>query len=177
MAISNENRLGIIFTVAFTGFMLVLNIVLSNESLSKDIIPISAGSAVILSIVSYQSYKNKSKKKIQILSHSSYLFFFCLGILLGVGIRYGLGIQDTLDFQNISPDEFFYIFSLALGGLSGFLFFTGMTMAVSVLNIPYIKEKIPGDSVWIPLIGGVTIGFGIMVFLDFSINGIPKICC
>lgn len=174
----NPNRFGIFFTVSFVALMLVLINLLSNDFLSNDLIPILLLSASFLAITGYRSYQPiKSKKKIQILTTRTYLIFLVLGIFLGLVIRYAFNIPSDVDFENIEPESIFYLITLAIGGLAGVLFFLAMGMAISILNIPYIKSKLHGETVWTPFISGGTFGFSVMIFLDLYFKGIPKICC
>ena len=170
------DRIGIIFTICFVDFMLVIIRLLSTNALTDNGILIIIISGIVLSIFGYISYrKNSSPKKPFILSDRNYILFFVLGVILGLFIRIGIGIAYSIDYKNTEPVSFYYGIPLALGGYAGLLFFTIMTMVVSVVNIPYIRRRIQGDSRWVPFVGGVALGFGIMAIFQLLMSGIPKL--
>jgi len=172
----NFERFGIVFTISFVGYMLIA-IILLRDSISDDSdIAILIISGLVLSIVAYTSQKKNPRKKL-VITNRSYHIFFILGIPTGLGILIALNFAYGVDYQNTSPFNLTSGILLAVGGYAGSLFFTLMAMAVSVLNTRYIRTKISGieNTRWVPFIGGVTVGFGIMTVTNFIINGIPSL--
>jgi len=93
--------------------------------------------------------------------------------MLSIALDYGF----YLDYGNSNPEEIMLGIPLALGGYAGYLFFTIMAMVVSILTIPYIKDKLTNlnNRAHIPYIGGATVGFGINLVYKIMIYGIPQI--
>jgi len=172
----NVERLGIIFTVAFVSFMLVIIQLLLSKFSTNERILASVITALVISIMAFISYRKKLPTTHPLkLTNRCYLLYFISGAVLGLFISIGIEIAYGIDYQNAEPVSFYYGIPLALGGYAGFYFFTIMAMAVSIIHIPYIKSKIPGDSVLVPCIRGATFGFGIVILSQLFLYGIPKL--
>jgi len=96
-----------------------------------------------------------------------------LGSIVGMLIISGINSTDDFNSQNSSFTDFFVNLFVSVGSKAGFLFFSIMAMTVSILYIPYIKNQITGHDKtrWIPFVGGVTVGFGIMAIIDVALHG------
>ena len=78
--------------------------------------------------------------------------------------------------EKVDTINFAYVIPVAIAGHAALAFFTLMAMAVSIIRIPIIKKRIKriNHTRWIPFVGGVTVGFGIIIAYNFFVNGVPS---
>lgn len=172
----NFNKFGIILTVVLVGYMLIILILLSDQISSDSDIPTLVISGLVLILFSYTSQRKKTTKK-WVMTDVTYIIFFVLGVFCGIGILLGIDSAYGIDYQNATVDDFTYGIPVAIGGQAALAFFTLMAMAVSIIRIPKIERKLKRvtSTRWIPFVGGVTVGFGIIYAYNFFVYGIPPI--
>ena len=110
--------------------------------------------------------KMSTRKQITVLS---------LSVVLGVGIRLMVDYPYTINWHNASFMDFLIGFTSALYGYTGFYLFTMLSMAISIFSLIPIFASYLQSSYYLPVVRGVTIGFGIMLLYQFFTHGIPKI--
>lgn len=172
----NFNKFGIVSTVVIVGLMLIILILLSDQSFNdSDIITLFI-SGFVLILFAYTSQRKKTTKH-WFMTDMTYIIFFVLGIFCGLGILLGIDSAYRIDYQNATADDFTYGIPVAIGGHAALAFFTLMAMAVSIIRIPRIERKIKrvNNTRWLPFVGGVTVGFGIINAYNFFVNGIPSL--
>lgn len=175
MTINSQDRFGIIFTIALVGFIFIIIQLLQSTFQTSESIIIILVCGIILSIAGFFSYKKKTSRQTSAITNRSYMLFFIVGIGIGLLIRVGLDVAYGINYQKAEPVSIYYGLSLVFGGYVGFYFFTAMSMVVSIVQIPFIRAHLHGDSGWFPCIAGVAVGLGIMAFAELFLNGLPKL--
>ncbi len=107
----------------------------------------------------------------------TYIIFFVLGVFCGLGILLGIDSAYGIDYQKADAVDFTYGIPVAIGGHAALAFFTLMAMTVSIIRISRVERKLKraNNTKWIPFVGGVTVGFGIINARNFFVNGIPPL--
>ncbi len=164
--------------MTFVGYIIFVLYMLSQDT--NKVEPTILLASTIFLIVSsiFILFSNKKKKKSpQPLSHTAYLIIFTIGIGTGFFVSISMDYGYSLDFEKDGSEEIMLKIPLALGGYAGYLFFTFMAMAVSILYIPHINERLTNHNATahIPYVGGATVGIGINLAHKISIHGIPTI--
>lgn len=119
------------------------------------------------------------------LKPTKFLIVFVIGIAAGIIIEYAIDYPYGLDCKKNIPGEYVAgIMSLISGNMVFFMFLI-LSMFVSIILtvIPYLKSKYPdlklgsriNETSTIPLIRGVTVGFGIMIIYHLYTKGLPKL--
>jgi len=168
----NLNKFAIIFTICFVGYMNIVIVLLSDGYSYDSDIQVLIISGITLVVFAYASNKKNPRTEHEI-SPRNYLFFLILGAIVGVLIISGINSTNDFNSKNVTFDKFLVNLFVNIGSKAGFLFFSIMAMVVSILYVPYIKKRLTGYEKirWIPFIGGVTIGFGIMAIVDVALHG------
>jgi UDP-N-acetylmuramyl pentapeptide phosphotransferase/UDP-N-acetylglucosamine-1-phosphate transferase len=173
----NPNYFGIIFTVIFIGFILVVTVLLNNNSLDDNKISILIITAAVFIAMGISSYRKKIPRTVKyVLTTRKYVPIFVFGISVGFGSQWGLNTAYDLNYIENDLHLLVYGILLVTLGYSGLLFFTIMAILVSVMRIPYVKDRIEkkyGETLVTPFIEGAALGLGIHAILEFVTNGIP----
>lgn len=169
----NLDKFAILFTICFVGYMNIVIILLSDNYAHESDIPVLIISGLVLFVFAY-AFNKKNPRIKQKISPRNYLFFLILGAIVGVLIISGINSTKDFDSQNAPFTDFLVKLFVSIGSKAGLLFFSIMAMSVSILYVPYIKDHIIGydKTRWIPFVGGVTVGFGIMAIIDFALHGL-----
>ncbi len=175
MTINKQDKFGIIFTICLVGFIIVIIQMLSSTVPNSERIIIIVICGGVLSIAAFFSYRKKPSNHTFVLTNTSYMIFFIIGIVLGLLVRASIDAAYGIDYQKAEPTSIYYGISLIFGGYYGFYFFNAMSMVVSLIRIPFIRTRLRGDTRWIPSVEGVTFGFAVMTFYELFSKGIPKL--
>jgi hypothetical protein len=147
------------------------------ESLAVAMVVITYVTVFGLKTIDHQKQSSKLKStnsEIKKMTTRKLLAILLPSILLGIVIRMAVDYPYTINWQTASTADFLLGFTSALYGYTGFYLFTILSMAVAILSsIPPIATRLHGPS--IPVIRGVTIGFGIMILYQLFTHGIPRI--
>ena len=172
MSLNPIDKLAIIFTITFVDFMIIIVFLLSSEIPINDRLPIVGICGGFLAYLTWSAYRKKPSIKQIKISNSKYLAIFFGGVFLGLFNTIGTDFAYSIDYQNAEPNSFYIGIPLAVGGFGVFLFFTVMSMVILVTQMPFVRNRIKGESGWVPFVAGIVIGFGIMTFYEIISNGL-----
>ncbi|MGI0027033.1 MAG: hypothetical protein ACREAD_04250 [Nitrosopumilaceae archaeon] len=119
------------------------------------------------------------------LQETKFLIVFILSIVAGIGIEDAIDYAYGIDWKNATPVDFYIGITSLFSGYMIFFLFLVLSMFLSLILtvIPYFASKFPNskyvpkikNTSVIPIIRGVTFGFGIMIIYHLFTKGIPKL--
>lgn len=120
------------------------------------------------------------------LQPTKFLIVFVISVVAGIGIESMIDYAYGINWKNAKPEDFYTGITSLFSGYVTFYMFLILSMFLSFILtvIPYFTSKFPdsrhiprinNNTIVIPIIRGVTFGFGLMILYHLFTKGLPKL--